>query len=454
VHHSALKEIVLEQEKDRQNIDAGIPRTELSTVSRYVSLPHAVVISGLRRSGKSTLLNQIISGFYKKGVYYLNFEDERLVDFNVEDFNHLYEVFLELYGDKKVFFFDEVQNVPQWEVFVRRMQGKGHKFFITGSNASLLSKELGTKLTGRNVSVELFPFSFMEFLSFQGFQLSKHSLSLTSERAALKKHFAKYLKQGGMPEYLKYQDTTLLKRVYEDILYRDIVARYGIKQVKPLRELGLYLLSNIGGTFSYNNLKKILGLGSTNTIKSYADFLENSYLIFLVSKFSYSLKQQFVALKKIYCIDNGLAEGVAFQFSKNKGKFLENLVFLDLRRKFQEIYYYKTTNNLEVDFLIKSGRNNLKLVQVTDNLDNEKTRQRELSALIKAMDELKLKTALILTEDTEEKIRLKGKVIMVQPIYKWLTQEALLVLRSGSAFSFPPKRSGSLRRFSATFPRF
>ncbi len=420
MHKSLLKEIVLEQEKDRQDIDVGIPRAALSVVRRHASLPHAVVISGVRRSGKSTLLNQVISDLYKKDVYYLNFEDERLVDFNLEDFNHLYEVFLELYGEKKVFFFDEVQNVPRWEVFVRRMQGKGCKFYITGSNASLLSKELGTKLTGRNVNVELFPFSFMEFLSFKGFQISKNSLSLTSERAALKKHFAKYIEHGGMPEYLKYQDITLLKGVYDDILYRDIVARYGIKQVKPLRELGLYLLSNIGGTFSYNNLKKILGLGSMNTIKSYADFMENSYLIFLIGKFSYSLKPQFVSLKKIYCIDNGLVEAVAFQFSKNKGKFLENLVFLELRRKFQEIYYYKTTNNLEVDFLIKLGKNDLKLIQVADNLDNEKTRHRELNALIKAMDELKLKTALILTEDTEEEIALEGKVVMVKPVYKWL----------------------------------
>jgi len=417
---SLIKEIVLEQEKDRLLIEEGIPRAGLSVALRLAPLPHAVVVSGVRRCGKSTLLNQVINQLYKGGVYYLNFEDERLVDFNVEDFNCLYEIFLELYGDKKVFFFDEVQNVPQWEVFVRRMQGKGYKFFITGSNASLLSKELGAKLTGRNVNVELFPFSFMEFLSFKGFQLSKNGLSVTSERAGIKKLFAEYLKHGGMPEYLKYQDTTILKRVYEDILYRDIVARYGIKQVKPLRELGLYLLSNIGGAFSYNNLKKILGVGSMNTVKSYSDFLENSYLIFLVSKFSYSLKQQFVSGKKIYCIDNGLAEAVAFRFSKNKGKFLENLVFLELRRKSPEIYYYKTANNLEVDFLIKSGKTDLKLIQVADNLDNDKTRHREINALIKAMDELKLKTALILTEDTEEKIALKGKTILVKPIYKWI----------------------------------
>lgn len=417
---SLLKEIILEQEKDRQAIDLGIKRIALDFVSKKISLPHAVVISGIRRCGKSTLLNQIINNFYPKGVYYLNFEDERLVDFEVADFNSLYEVFLELYGERKVFFFDEIQNVAQWEVFVRRMQNKGHKFFITGSNASLLSRELGTKLTGRCVSIELYPFSFIEYLSFKDYKPQKDAFSYTAERARIKKHFSEYLRHGGMPEYLKYNDSTLLKRVYEDILYRDIVARYDIKQVKTLRELGLYLLSNIGTLFSYNNLAKILGVGSMNTIKSYADYLENGFLVSLVSRFSYSLKQQFVANKKIYCIDNGLAESVAFQFSKNKGKFLENLVFLELKRRYPQIYYYKTTNNLEVDFLIKNGKKDISLIQVADNLDNEKTRQREIDALTYAMDELKLKEALILTEDTEEEIKLKGKVLLVQPIYKWL----------------------------------
>lgn len=417
---SLLREIILEQEKDRQALDLGIKRAALDFVSKQISLPHAVVISGIRRSGKSTLLNQIINNFYEKGVYYLNFEDERLVDFEVADFNSLYETFLELYGERKVFFFDEIQNVAKWEIFVRRMQGKGCKFFITGSNASLLSKELGAKLTGRCVSIELYPFSFLEYLSFKGYKLQKNALSYTAERASIKKHFTEYLKHGGMPEYLKYNDSTLLKRVYEDILYRDIVARYDIKQVKVLRELGLYLLSNTGGLFSYNNLTKALGVGSMNTVKSYIDFLENSFLVSLINRFSYSLKKQFVANKKAYCIDNGLAESVAFQFSKNKGKFLENLVFLELKRRYAQIYYYKTANNLEVDFLIKSGEKDVSLVQVADNLDSEKTRQREIGALTHAMDELKLKKALILTEDTEEEIKLKGKAILAQPIYKWL----------------------------------
>lgn len=419
---SLLKEIILEQEKERKDLDLGIKRTALDFVSKQIPLPHAVIISGIRRCGKSTLLNQAINNFYKQSVYYLNFEDERLIDFEVADFNSLYEVFLELYGERKVFCFDEIQNAPQWEVFVRRMQNKGYKFFITGSNASLLSKELGTKLTGRCVSIELYPFSFMEYLSFKGYELQKNALSYTTERATIKKHFSEYLKHGGMPEYLKYKDSTLLKRVYEDILYRDIVARYDIRQVKALRELGLYLLSNIGGLFSYNNLAKMLGLGSMNTIKSYADYLENSFLVSLVNRFSYSLKQQLVANKKICCIDNGLAESIAFQFSKNKGKFLENLVFLELRRRHPETYYYKTANSLEVDFLTRDGEKDISLIQVADNLENEKTRKREIDALAYAMDELKIKKALILTEDTEEEIKLKGKVILAQPVYKWLLE--------------------------------
>lgn len=417
-----LREVVLEQERDRKTADPGIARSCLSDISKYIRVPHAVVISGIRRSGKSTLLTQILNKYYEKGVYCFNFEDERLMDFEVDDFNGLYEIFLEIYGDKKVFFFDEIQNVTGWESFVRRMQGKGFKFFITGSNASLLSKELGTKLTGRCISIELYPFSFDEFLHFKGHEVVKNAFSYTAERSAIRRYFAEYLRHGGMPEYLKYKDATLLKRVYEDILYRDIVARYDIRQVKALRELGLYLLSNIGNLFSYNGLKNVLGVKSMNTVKSYADYMENSFLMLLVGKFSYSLKQQFVANKKAYCIDNGLAESVAFQFSQNKGKFLENLVAVELKRRNSEMYYYKTANSLEVDFMVKNGRKDIMLVQVSDNIDNEKTRQREVGALERAMDELKTHKALILTEDTEEEIKSGSKTIYVKPVYKWLLE--------------------------------
>lgn len=419
---AVLKEVILEQKKALRSFDTGTKRDIMDMIAGYLPMPHAVIISGIRRVGKSTLLAQIIKNYYKDEMFYFSFEDERLINFRLEDFNNLYEIFLELYGEKKVFFFDEIQNVPKWEIFIRRMQDKGSKFFLTGSNASLLSKELGTKLTGRCIMLELYPFSFEEFLNFKGYLLHKDAFSYTTERAEIKKYFNEYLGKGGMPEYLKYKDMVLLKRIYEDILYRDIVARYEIKEVKALRELAFYFLSNVTGLFSYNNLKQILQLGSVNTVRSYVDYLENSFLLSATNRFSYSLKQQFIANKKIYCIDNGIVESVSFQFSKNKGRFLENLVFVELKRRHGDIYYYKTTNNLEVDFLVKEGKNKFSLYQVSESLNNAKVRQREINSLVSAMDELKINNAFILTEDSEERIQDKNKAITVKPVYKWLLE--------------------------------
>lgn len=419
-----LKEIILEQNKIINNIPLGIERENLSRIKKRLKLPHSVIISGIRRSGKSTLLAQIINKFYDKNEpYYLNFEDERLIDFQIKDFNVLYELFIELFEEKKIFFFDEIQNISKWEIFVRRMQDNGCKFFLTGSNASLLSKELGAKLTGRSIPVELYPFSFKEYLIFKGYNFVIGNLSLTTERGRIKRYFNEYLEKGGMPEYLRYKDAVVLKNVYEDILYRDIVARYELKEIKALRELGLYFLSNIGNLFSYNKLKSFLKLGSMNTVKSYTGYFEDAFLIFTVNSFSYSLKQQMVAPKKVYCIDNGLANAVSFRFSKDRGKFLENVVLLELKRRGEEIYYYKTQNNLEVDFLTKKGAAVDMLVQVSQNLSDEKVRNREVNALILAMEELNLNKGLILTEDDEAEFKLKGKTVSVKPIYKWLLMD-------------------------------
>ena len=418
-----LKEIVLEQRQRQESLDIGVIREALDSIAKHFSLPHSIVISGIRRSGKSTLLAQIVKNNYQDNYYYFNFEDERLIGFQSEDFNALYEILIELYGEKKAFFLDEIQNVPKWEFFVRRLQDSRLKFFITGSNASLLSKELGSKLTGRTIVCELYPFSFREILSLRGFTLKKDSLSLTKERALIKKHFNEYLKSGGMPEYLKYDDQIVLKRVYEDILYRDIVVRHEIKGVKSLRELSLYFMSNMATMFTFNNLKETFHLGSPNTVKSYVDYLENSFLIFTINKFAYSLKKQSVAPKKVYCIDNGLVDAIAFQFSKNKGKFYENLVFGELKRKgLGEIYYYQTEDNREIDFLIKQGNKVVLLIQVTESLDADKVRKREIGALLKAMKELKVSKGLILTYDNEENVKSEGKNIAVKPIYKWLLE--------------------------------
>lgn len=423
MNKSTLKEIIIEQTEALKKRNKGIERLKLEEVKQYIEIPHTVIIAGIRRVGKSTLLLQIMNKFYKNDCYYLNFEDERFIDFTSQDFNTLYEIFVETMGEKKVFFLDEIQNMPSWENFVRRMQDRGFKFFITGSNAALLSKELGTKLTGRYVLIELLPFSFKECLSFQEIYFDKNSLFQASERAKLKNIFNLYLEKGGMPEYLQYQKKELLVRLYEDILYRDIIARYEIKEIKALRELALYLLSNLSNLFTYNNLKKITGLGSANTAKSYVEYLENSFVIFSVNLFSFSLKKQFYAPRKVYCIDNGLANSISFKFSENRGKFLENLVYLELRRQKKEVYYYKTKNNLEIDFLIKEKNAPAALIQVAQKLDDAKTKAREIKSLLVALGELNLNNGLIFTEDEEELVEQEGKTINILPVYKWLMED-------------------------------
>ncbi|EKD56362.1 MAG: hypothetical protein ACD_58C00213G0005 [uncultured bacterium] len=415
-----LKEIIMEQAKDLEKKDVGIERDTMLKLEESLKIPHSIVISGLRRVGKSTLLMQIMNKFYKNKCYYFNFEDERLINFQKEDFNKLYEILLELFGEKTVFFFDEIQNIIGWENFVRRMQDKGFKFYLTGSNASMLSRELGTKLTGRYIPYELYPFSFREYLDFKGYIVPSNATSYTKERAKLKSYFNQYLKSGGLPEYLKFENKDILKRIYEDILYRDIVTRYDVQEVKSLRELALYYFSNLGNLTSFNKLKEILKLGSVNTVKSYTDYFENSYLFFTVNIFSYKVSQQFIAPKKIYSIDNGLADAISFSFSKNSGKFLENMVFIELKRRGDSIYYYKTKNNLEVDFVIRKGRDIIELIQVCESIEKTDTREREIKALIQAMDELDLKSSIILTTDKEKIININNKTIKVLPTYKWL----------------------------------
>ena len=415
-----LKEIILEQRELLSQKEQGVEREWLAAIDKYVKLPQAVVITGIRRAGKSTLLKQIINKYYQDRCYFLNFEDERLIDFKASDFNSLLELFMEIYGERKVFFLDEIQNVEKWELFVRRMYDRGYKFFITGSNASLLSREIGNRLTGRYLPVHLFPFSFGEFLSFKGQKVSPQSFSVTSQRSRVKKSFNEYLKWGGMPEYLKYKNIDLLKGVYDDILYRDIVARYDIKDVKALRELALFFMSNRGSLFTYNKLKQFLGLGSVNTAKSYTGYLENSFLLFVVNQFSYSLKKQSISAKKAYAVDNGMLQAVSFQFSENRGKYLENLVYVELKRRGLEIYYYKTSGGFEVDFIVKNGRRITELIQVVRSLNSEKVRKREIRALKEAGRELKIKKALILTEDGEDIMKVDGIKIEVKPIYKWL----------------------------------
>jgi len=357
-----------------------------------------------------------------KNYSYINFEDERLLEFTYHDFNNLLEIFLSLNPKSKTFFFDEIQVIEGWEKFVRRLFTEEYKIFVTGSNATLLSSEIATSLTGRNLRVELFPFSFKEYLSFSNFEIKK--IFTTQEKAVLSQQISDYLYYGGFPEIVKSKDFEELNQIYQDIIIKDLLVRFKIRDQKDFRELSLFLLSNIGKKISFNNLKKLLEFSNTSKVKNYVDFLCESYLFFTIKKYDPSVKKQIVNDKKIYTIDTGLVNSTSFQFSENRGNILENAVFLELKRRYKEIFYFEEKK--ECDFVIKSGRNITQVIQVSDNLSNPSTKKREIAGLKAAMDRFNLNEGTIVTLDTEENIKKDNKKIYIIPYWKWLLESKSL----------------------------
>lgn len=416
-----LRSIVVQQRKELLEKSAGMGREMLEKAEKYLSLPHAIVITGVRRCGKSVFLRQLMRRHFEGGFYYLNFDDERFASFDAkEDFDRLYGIFLEFYGEQKIFFFDEIQNVPGWERFVGRMQEKGFKFIITGSNARLLSRELATHLTGRHVSVGMYPFSFAEFLKFAGVGPAKDFEHLPEESSKLRKRLSEYVEEGGFPEYLKFREKDILRMLYNDIVFRDIIVRYKIRETRAFLEIADYLLSNIGSPVTYNRIKSLFGLGSPNTAKNFVEYLESSFLMFFVSQFSYSKSAQAASPKKVYCVDTGLRNAVAYRISDDWGKLAENVVFVELKRRGGEVYYWKGPSGGEVDFVVKKGLKVEGLIQVCWDVENHETKRRETSSLLAAMKGFRLKSGLVITGDFEGDEAVGGKKIVYVPLWKWL----------------------------------
>ncbi|MBT7989833.1 MAG: ATP-binding protein, partial [Anaerolineae bacterium] len=415
-----IKAMLLEQFQSFWKTETGILREQLREVERAANSPHAVIISGLRRAGKSTLLAQMAHNLDEETFYYLNFEDDRLLNFQADDINDLYQNLLEIFGERKTFILDEIQNISGWEHFVRRFMDMGFKFYITGSNASLLSRELGTRLTGRYIAIELFPFSFKEYLRFRNIPLPPLDRMTTVDLAQLQKNLDEYSQSGGVPDALKYPELSILRTLYNDVLYRDIATRYRLGNVAMLKELGFFLMSNIANLISYNKLKQQFNVGSVNTIKTYIEYMEDSWLFFTLNVHDYSVKRQQIAAKKIYSIDTGLSRSVGFQFSPNTGRVLENLVFLALRQKNQEVYYLTTPNGYEIDFYLpEKGQ----LIQVSQHLKNPATREREIRALEDALAHTPAQSALILTDANQESFEINGIPVSIRSTAEWLLQE-------------------------------
>ncbi len=406
-----IETLVLDQREVLDKKEKGLLRNV--DFDKLISTKQITVISGIRRSGKSTLLLQLMQEY--KEYSYMNFDDERLLNFSVSDFEELLSVFAK-FTKSKVLFFDEIQNIEGWERFIRRIFDEGYKIFITGSNAKLLSSELATHLTGRYIKIELYPFSFGELLSYHNINYQRLSSSTRSEIMSL---FDNYLLTGGFPEMIKYDDDEFLFRVYEDILYKDLIVRYKIKNIKQFKNLSQYLFTNFTNSISYNSLKSVLNIKSATTVQEYISYLEESYLLFELYKYDFSLKKQFVSNKKVYTIDNGIRNKVALRFSTDKGRFLENMVFIELRRRQKKFYFYKTSKNLEIDFLYNENEQ-FHLLQVSYGLDDLKTREREIKAIVDAASELPQTKNILLTYNEEDTLVDNNVEIKILPVWKWL----------------------------------
>jgi len=429
---SEIMEILLDWNFWKKEIDVGIERTYLiNEIQRLSRIGEILVISGVRRSGKSTLILQfckslIQSGVAKENILIVNFEDPRFTSLDLTLLNKIYECYLTELNPKKEHYvvLDEVQVVSQWEKFARflRENKKAH-VIITGSSSKLLSSEYATVLAGRHVDMEVYPLSFKEFLRFNGIEI-KGDLDIISRRHEIKRLIGEYLKWGGFPKPTLLKEERdkkeLLANYFRDIITKDIAMRYKIKDIEKLEGLAKYYLSNIASLQSFNKIKNILNI-SIDTVERFSRYLSEAYLLFFVKKFSFSEKEQIANPKKVYCIDTGLRNAVGFTFMENLGKLMENAVFLELKKRGKEIFYWKGKG--EVDFVIKEGTKIKELIQVCYDIEKEETKKREIDALVEAMEFFKLNNGKIITWDFEGEEKIGKMKIVFIPIWKWLLQQ-------------------------------
>ncbi len=419
-----FKVIVKEQREELEEIDRRerfISREHEKDARKTLKHPNILAILGVRRCGKS-IFSYMLTKDHDFG--YINFDDERLSGLKAEDLNRILEAFYELYGDVEYIVLDEIQNIKKWELFANRLR-RTKKVIITGSNSHLLAGELATHLTGRYIDIRLFPFSFLEFLSLKRFGPPK--VITTKEKAKLKGFLNEYLKFGGFPEVYKF-GKGILPRIYEDIITKDIVLRYRIRKREELKNLARYLITNFSNEISYSKISRILDIKHVSTVSNWISYLEQAFLIIKLERFDFKLKQQFIAPKKIYCIDNGIVNSVGFGLSENTGRIMENTVAVELQRKCAiertfEIYYWKDHQQNEVDFVLKKGPKVIQLIQVTYVTERDEVNERETKSLLKASKELRCRNLLVITWDFSGKEKIGGKEVTFIPLWSWLMQD-------------------------------
>jgi hypothetical protein len=421
-----MKEIFKNLISDFHN--SKLPEFYTRSLNIPLNTKKIITLIGARRTGKTytlfQLINQLLTTVPKENIIYINFEDERL-DIDSKNLGLLIDAYYELYPNQKgelYFFFDEIQNIEGWEKFVRRLYDSiSTQIFISGSSSKLLSKEIASSLRGRALSFEIFPYSFKEYLDVK--QINSVDVSSTKNKAKIVNAFSEFLTNGCFPEIVDYSSdfkNKTLRSYFDVMIYRDIIERYEIKNPIALKYFVKKGIANVGNKFSvnkiYNELKSQGIKISKDSIYEYIHYVQDCYLLFTINMYSDSVSKQSINDKKFYCIDNGLANTISFKYSEDRGRLLENIVFLKIRSITEEIFYFQ--GRKECDF-IYSQNNQLKAVQVTQKIE-QTNYNREVEGLLEAMQRLELSEGLILTEETNDEMLIDGKKILIQPIWLWL----------------------------------
>lgn len=414
-----MRQIVLSQRKERDGLleKAYLFRDYQAEAETFIASPLIKLITGPRRAGKSVLTLLLLKG---KNFAYLNFDDEQLLEKFNED--AVMQALAEVYPNFDYLLLDEIQNLEHWDLWVTKLYRRGINLLITGSNARLLSSEMGTVLTGRYLEIEVLPFSLTECFRYKQ---QSWTAELPGDRARLMLQVEDYMHYGGYPEIINSREITesYLSSLFDSIVLKDIAKRYKIRKTTELYQLATYLVSMFCNEFTYTSLKEDLNFSSKSTLQKFCDYLQQTYLFFYLPRFNNKLKLMQKAPQKVYVVDNGFLASSAFQTSENKGRLLENLVFLELLRRKNKvgdnIFYYRSRNNRETDFVVRERFQVKQLIQVCYDMSGKKTEKRETDGIIECAGELKCDDLLIITWDQEGIMEKDGKTIHVIPYYKW-----------------------------------
>lgn len=417
-----MKTIVMSHKLERDELLKGsfIPREGLEEAVQSMAEGLVKVVIGPRRAGKSVFALQMLRATIGFDFAYVNFDDERLM--SPLDLDELLKAMAQVYGDTRTLFFDEIQNVAGWELFVNRLQRRGCNIVLTGSNAHLLSRELSTHLTGRYREFRLLPFSFTEFLAARSFAVDEN-LMLPERQGLVLKHLDDYLRIGGFPEVVArgVEPASYLTVLFDGILFKDVVQRYRVRYSAKLHDVGRWLIGNVGREYTCTSLKNVLSFRSVHTVENYVSYLVEAFLFLSVPRYSPKAKVRMTAPRKIYAYDTGMVNAVRFRTGSDTGRLLENLVAVEWYRRGEEFFAFKTTGGKEVDFLVRSTTTGEpRLYQVCLDLTDPETRRREISALVKAGEELGVTEGKVLTWDEEGEEMMGAFRLRLVPVWKWL----------------------------------